>query len=399
VLAEWAKIANPEHPSETRGWGLAALSIVLFTLAFMTVCARLWARFLVRHTAGIDDVLIVLATIFTAGLALSTALGSRFYGFDRHAYDLTPAMAIDSRKITLAMEATYMASTGLTKISILFFYRRMSNGTVSNVFRTIVFASIASVAAYMIAFLLVGSLGCNPLSAFWQQADVQWAATHPAGQAYHCVNEAAVLLTASGVSILQDFLTCGLPLLLFWKLQLPQQQKIALAAIFGIGFFLCITGCLRMYYIQKIFFTTYDITWAAYDVWIWTVVEAHLAIICASAPALKIFVQRYLSTFSLTGTASQRKYSRKAGYSGQNSLAYGTTSTANLDGPHQGGEEMRGISVTKAVDIEPKNMSETERKMSDEQSLSDEERVYGVPEPKSTSSWLYIDPPTPNARV
>jgi hypothetical protein len=337
----------------------------------------------------------------TAGLALSTALASRIYGFNRHTYDLTPTLAANSRKITLAMEVTYIASTGLTKISILLFYRRMAEGAVSTPFRTLVWVSIVSVAGYIIATIIAGFLSCIPLSAFWMQVDLQWAATHTKGVDYHCTNEPAMLLAASTISIAQDFLACGLPLLLFWKLQLPVRQKIALAAIFGVGFFLCITGCLRMYYIHKIFFETYDVTWAAWDAWTWTVVEAHMGIICASAPALKVFMKRYLTTFSITGSASRswrKRYTRKTGYSEQKPSAYGTASTANLDDAYDRGLEMGSINVTKAVDIETRSMSVGEAERSAD-SLSDDYRLHSSPESKARTPWLFIDPPTPRRDV
>ena len=111
-----------------------------------------------------------------AGVAASVGLGSRLYGFDRYAYDLTTALAISSRKITLAIEASYIVSTSLTKISILLFYRRMAEGSISTRFRTIVFASIAFVAAYAFTFLITLFFGCRPLSATWNEVDITWAA-------------------------------------------------------------------------------------------------------------------------------------------------------------------------------------------------------------------------------
>jgi hypothetical protein len=49
------------------------------------------------------------------------------------------------------------------------------------------------------------------------------------------MNEPANVLAASAISIIQDFLACGLPIILFWKLKLPRRQKVALAAIFSVG--------------------------------------------------------------------------------------------------------------------------------------------------------------------
>jgi len=56
----------------------------------------------------------------------------------------------------------------------------------------------------------------------------------------------------------------------------------------------CIVGIIRIVYTENLYFNTYDTTWASEPIWIWTVVEVHGAIMCASAPALKVFFKRYL---------------------------------------------------------------------------------------------------------
>jgi hypothetical protein len=136
----------------------------------------------------------------------------------------------------MVIDVTYIISTGLTKISILLFYKRMSDGSVSRGFRYAVQLCIAFVVCYMITFVTTQFFGCHPINAFWNQADLTWAVTHTNGVDYHCFNEPVDLLCASAISIVQDFIACGMPTLLFWKLQLPRRQKIALGAIFGIGF-------------------------------------------------------------------------------------------------------------------------------------------------------------------
>ncbi|CAN9350736.1 unnamed protein product [Alternaria alternata] len=58
-------------------------------------------------------------------------------------------------------------------------------------------------------------------------------------------------------------------------------------------------------------YVTYDITWTAYSGWVWTTLEAQLAVICASVPSLKVFFIRYFGTdttragYSQTGTPSK----------------------------------------------------------------------------------------------
>ncbi|KAJ4402659.1 hypothetical protein N0V91_007033 [Didymella pomorum] len=80
----------------------------------------------------------------------------------------------------------------------------------------------------------------------------------------------------------------------------------------------CVCGILRTYYATYVYYYTYDITWYAYYGWIWTALEADLAVICASAPALKIFFRRYFNM-----STSRSGY----GHSGYGKASSGTGST------------------------------------------------------------------------
>jgi hypothetical protein len=45
----------------------------------------------------------------------------------------------------------------------------------------------------------------------------------------------------------------------------------------------------------RLYTSTYDLTWESQPVWILTGFEVNLAIVCASAPALKVYFQRYVN--------------------------------------------------------------------------------------------------------
>lgn len=210
----------------------------------------------------------------------------------------------------MALEAIYMVSTATTKISILLFYRRLAAGSVTKNFIYCVHAAIAFVVAYFVVFWINLFIGCRPLAAYWSQIDPFWEAQNE----YQCIDEARNLLAASGISVLQDFIACGLPTILLWKVQFPRRQKIALGIIFGVGFLydtpiiqlstfarrtdkldsLCVAGVLRIIYTIPLYYSTYDVTWESYPAWIWYAIESHMAVICASAPALKLFFKETL---------------------------------------------------------------------------------------------------------
>jgi hypothetical protein len=54
----------------------------------------------------------------------------------------------------------------------------------------------------------------------------------------------------------------------------------------------CLCGSMRTYYAIYVYYFTYDVPWYAYYGWVWTALEAQLGVVCASAPALKIFCEQ-----------------------------------------------------------------------------------------------------------
>jgi hypothetical protein len=65
---------------------------------------------------------------------------------------------------------------------------------------------------------------------------------------------------------------------------------------------------LRITETIPIYTESYDMTWGSYRGWIWFAIESHLAVICASAPALKIFFKHTLKVSSLLNTFRRKTY-------------------------------------------------------------------------------------------
>lgn len=172
-----------------------------------------------------------MASIITFGM-----IASQFsYRAERSVHtESEPHQSLTCVQITMALEATYLTSTACTKISILLFYRRLGVGTVTNRFLYSVYAAIAFVLAYYITFTVNLFVGCRPINAFWNQADLVWLAENDGK--YSCFDEATNMIAAAVISVLQDFIACFMPTILFWKLRIRRQQKFALCAIFGVGF-------------------------------------------------------------------------------------------------------------------------------------------------------------------
>jgi hypothetical protein len=277
----------------------------------VTVGARMWARAIIQRNAGLDDWIITAAMIPTVGLTVVVCLATEKYDFNRHIWDVHPNMYVPERKITFILYLLYIVSGGMIKISILLFYRRLDSRSITRSFRIATWINIIAIGIFCIAFVVVLFTACTPFEAFWYQFDI---AKQIAGYSYHCwVNEYADLLSASIISAVQDAVAAFLPTILYWNLQIPRRQKIALGAIFALGYLVCIVAGVRSYYVYRIFNNPlYDSTWESWPAWLLCMLEIQLGAICASAPALKVFFTHYFKVAasmygSSRGTASSVK--------------------------------------------------------------------------------------------
>jgi hypothetical protein len=162
-------------------------------------------------------------------------LATRSWGFQTHIWDLTPKLAVSSRKVILAVMPLHLAATMLIRVSILLFYRRLSNEAVSPRFARLIRVVISIVIIYTAVFMLLAFFICRPINAYWSLVDPEWAKMHIRGVDYTCLDEPTYLIAVAICSIIMDFTTWIIPLPLFWKLALPFRQKITLTSLFAVA--------------------------------------------------------------------------------------------------------------------------------------------------------------------
>lgn len=258
----------------------------------------------------------------------------------------------------MAIELNYMLSTTLIKVSILFFYRRIT-GSLTNHFVYWVWGTIIFCVGYGILFTFLIVFTCTPVIGFFHVFDMPWRLQNE----LHCRDEGAIIVACAAISSVQDLLICMLPIFLVWNLQISRRQKVALCGIFGMGLITCVCGIMRTYYATYVYYYTYDITWYAYYGWVWTVLEAQLGVVCASAPAIKVFFKRYFNIVSsrngYSGTGSRKTplgSSRKSrGYqmaSGPHA-SHVSASRSHIvgGGAHDSEVPLGGIKISQGLDV------------------------------------------------
>ena len=197
-------------------------------------------------------------------------------------------------------ELFFLLGNACIKISILLVYRKISARSHSRWFIRLTWVAIAFTVAYTVGLGSELLLVCRPLSSYWKSYKPNYT-----GQ-YTCGNEQFPVVFSAAASVFSDIYASVLPTLLVSKLYLTNRQRLSLYALFSVGLLTAGIGLARMVYFVKITTNyklgpnTHDVTWYGWPTFALTDIETHLAIICASLPALKVLFQRRTSKVANT---------------------------------------------------------------------------------------------------
>ncbi|KAF4214767.1 hypothetical protein CNMCM8980_000075 [Aspergillus fumigatiaffinis] len=261
-------LSTPTVPN--RGFTLWIWSVVLVIVAGFFVLGRLAIRFHNRRI-GTDD-WVILASLIASVLLTVTECSAVHYGYGKRLKDI----ALDDRAKALkwfyGAQIVYKVVITVNKISFLCLYLRIF---IQPVFRRICYGGIAFLSAWGVAYILVTIFQCTPVNAYWDKTITQKT----------CVNSKAQWLSYAVINIVCDVAILALPVYPVSQLHLARGKKIPLAAMFGLGTFVCITSIIRTTTLaESANNKSKDPTSGPIPATIWSVIEANVGIICACLP-------------------------------------------------------------------------------------------------------------------
>ncbi|KAJ5958330.1 uncharacterized protein N7479_005480 [Penicillium vulpinum] len=342
IASSWPTPNYVDPP--TRGHGVLIVNIICLILAFLVVSLRLYTRLRITCSAGVDDVLIIIGLVFAIAMATVTSIATENFGMNRHIWDIELSHLVTIQKLNLCFQILFSLSSSFTKISLLWFCRRLLGKGNFVLYNWTFILAIVFVGASSVLFALISIFQCSPIRAYWQISP-----TEP----YHCMNAGAIVFSASVINIFTDFLVTTLPMPLIWSLKLPTRQRLAVISIFALGVIVNVAGSVRTVYVWKSLVTGYDATWLGWPVPIAAAVEISLGLICSSAPALRPLIAAFLphllsSTRNISSSYNQRSRSNKHWYSTGRSRA----SRLAADGSHQLASSSDRFEIMRTVEME-----------------------------------------------
>ncbi|KAK3333315.1 hypothetical protein B0T19DRAFT_122478 [Cercophora scortea] len=267
-------LALPSTPAT--GLQILALFINFFFpgLALVVVVTRAAGR-LASNQFGWDDWLVCIAmlmsiaeTIISFFFIKTNFIGIPHSQIPRH--DPTQAFIWQ-----YAVQILYNPILALVKSSALIFLSRLF-GQKDGVRRFIVWLNVANI-AQMVAVFFAVTLQCLPIA-------FNWDFTIKGGR---CVDRRILYTTTAVINIVTDLLVLGLPMWIFTSLKIPKRTKIALLFVFLLGFLVTITSIVRLVFLVQGLFgikVTSDMSGMGF---VTSAIETNLALITASAPALR----------------------------------------------------------------------------------------------------------------
>ncbi|KAI1312138.1 hypothetical protein F5Y03DRAFT_265299 [Xylaria venustula] len=265
---------DPFRYSSTQQNLAIAIIIGMAALAFAVLCVRVVGR-VTSHQFALDDTLVCIAMVLSI---LETAasymfIKTNFIGIRWE--DIPPHDPIPGLVWNYAIEILYNPILALVKTSILLFLQRLF-GQRPGVRRFILWLNTANI-GMMIGVFFATVLQCVPINKTWE--------TSLKGT---CIDKRVLFTVSASFNILTDMLMLALPLRIFINLKIPRRTKIALMFVFLLGFLTTITSIARLVLlVQGLFMLKTTFSADASIGFVTSAIETNLALITASAPALR----------------------------------------------------------------------------------------------------------------
>ncbi|EFR00141.1 integral membrane protein [Nannizzia gypsea CBS 118893] len=292
VIASWPT-PNYDNPTEVHGSAIIIMTAIFMPLMLAVIGIRIFTRIRILRSFGWDDIFIIAAALPTLGCGIITTTAAITLGWNRHIYDVPIWQLILGLRLTMLLECLFATGCTLTKLSLLFFTRKIMKGSGSPALQWTVVINIWIVAIELVIFILVVVFTCRPVSLYWKLSILP----------QNCINESAHLLASGAINTATDIIVIVLPIPSVLSLSLPVRQRIVLILLFGAGFGVCIAGGVRAYYTYRLNIA-HDKTWEAYYLWISGTVELYVGVIGASVASLRPFLARYIP--SIFGNQRER---------------------------------------------------------------------------------------------
>ncbi|KAM0544715.1 hypothetical protein ACHAPJ_011702 [Fusarium lateritium] len=277
--------------------------VITWVSALLALIARVFARRMTKVPWWYDDYLCVGAFIFGIGYNvvmiywaetwyLGTAIPDTVSKADYENINL------HARLMQFLISLTYSYSIGFSKLSILLFYWRIFK---QSAIRIPIQVMLVISVAWLILRTFMVIFHCVPVQAYWDKS-IEGATCK--------INDSQFFFGTCLTHFILDVVILALPVIEVFKLRLRLGQKIAITALFVVGFVVCLASVFvivtALQYDPHSTQMPRDV--AANDMW--GCVEINVAIVSGCFPLLRPIFTKILPKRFLSSAGSSHPISR-----------------------------------------------------------------------------------------
>ncbi|KAI8959812.1 hypothetical protein F5Y11DRAFT_288295 [Daldinia sp. FL1419] len=265
-------ITTADHSYTSSGRENLIACAVLIGFGTIAVLLRIWVRITQPQCLQGHDYLCILSlALFYAQCGLIINFIVRYGAFETGP-PLKPPEVVKLLKMTWILEFLFSGIITTVKLSILWFYYTIF--FVNKIFKQAILVTTALCIVWFIVATLIILFQCNPIDAFWNQADSPSV----------CINSTHFLLGYEITNLLLDVVILAIPLFMLGQLQLSAVRKASLWIIFILGGLVCVASIVRLRAIYPLPNPTQNFDFSILI--LWGEIQSGTAIICACLPTL-----------------------------------------------------------------------------------------------------------------
>ncbi|KAF9872490.1 integral membrane protein [Colletotrichum karsti] len=252
-----------------------AVNLTAFILVGLVVPIRVIVRCTVTRNFFSDDVLVIIAALFTFGIcsmlpiATDVGLGQHYWNLD---LELLPDDTRNLMMLVFIANILYPCAIAFARLSaICSFLRYITSKTM----RYVMYGLAVLTGGFAIASVFTVIFQCNPVAAAWDNS---------IGGA-RCIPFFDYLHASTAIGIAIDVLLCTLPVPHFWKLKrFSTTTKALLTILFVFAGLACAVAIVKLVYLPLV--TQVDVTYNWVSWILCSIAECTIAIVCISIPPI-----------------------------------------------------------------------------------------------------------------
>ncbi|OBT47071.1 hypothetical protein VE00_03115 [Pseudogymnoascus sp. WSF 3629] len=283
-------------------------------------------RYMAQSIANVDlcTVLIPRDGFLLAAYVLVAAESYTLYTWQGYHKADIPKLSIEQKvtggKYNISNQLLYNPILSLVKASVIFFLLRIGN--THRIARISLWVALALNLALAIAIVFACAFQCTPARYVYAAAQMDRDAQIAAGadsngkvngeviKGGHCFHQVPFFLGSAGLAVLTDLIVLAIPTVIVWDLKMSRRRKFVAIGMLSAGAIVTAVSITRIViYNWRFSPHNHDQTYGVgYTI---SSIEANLAVITGSIPALKPLVTRFVPRFF----SSDKDYSdRPSGY-------------------------------------------------------------------------------------